>query len=90
VEVNGFKLDPIASAVTYSSASTPTVTNVTPADGLASVETEITITGTGFVDGSTTVTVDGINCVVSSTTATQIVCTTGTKDTSTNLKNGDF
>lgn len=62
--MNGFKLATIASATTYSSASTPTVTAVTPTDGPATVETEITITGTGFVDGSTTVTVDGITCVV--------------------------
>jgi hypothetical protein len=41
--------------------------------------TDITITGTGFVDPQSDikVTIDGIDCPIKSMTATQIVCTSG-------------
>jgi len=39
----------------------------------------ITITGTNFVENSTTVTIDKIPCVINSVTSTEIKCTTGSR-----------
>lgn len=67
------------SPVTYANASTATITAITPRFGAVQGNELITITGTGFVQGSTTVTIDKITCTIQSVTATQITCTTGAR-----------
>ena len=54
--------------VTYTSAKTPTVTSISPRYGKVSGGEVITITGTNFVNGSTSVKFDGITCVTTSVT----------------------
>lgn len=54
----------------------PTITSIEPNEGPVAGGTEVTITGTGFEEG-TTVKIGGVTCVIVSMTETQIVCTTG-------------
>lgn len=69
-------LGKIAKAVTFSVASTPTVTSVSPTSGSTTGGTAITLTGTNFAAGAT-VTVGGAACTnVTVVSATQITCTT--------------
>ena len=69
-------LGKIAKSITFSVASTPTVTSVSPTSGSTSGGTAITITGTNFTAGAT-VTVGGAACTnVTVVSATRITCTT--------------
>lgn len=63
-----------AGNITYISA--PTATELSETSGPSAGNTEITITGTGFVSDAT-VTIGGVACVVSAVTATSVTCTTG-------------
>ncbi len=65
-----------ATAYTFNNV-TPTVTAISPTSGSTSGATAVTLTGTGFITG-TTASVDGVNCssvVVVSTTS--LTCVTG-------------
>ena len=71
-------------AVTYSSAFTPQLQQVTPLRGRASGGTKVTITGSGFGDkqaADVTVRLAGIECAVDSYTDSgalqEVVCTSG-------------
>ena len=69
-------LGKIAKSVTFSVASTPTVTSVSPTSGSTTGGTAITLTGTNFAAGAT-VTVGGAACTnVTVASATRITCTT--------------
>lgn len=66
--------------VSFSSAVTPTVTDIYPNNGTALGGDLVTITGTGFPASSTgavSVAFNGIDCAVQSTSATMITCITG-------------
>lgn len=52
------------------------ITSVLPSTGSTHGGTELTITGNGFVDGSTSVSVDGTSCDLVDVTLSQIRCTT--------------
>ncbi|XP_046549966.1 LOW QUALITY PROTEIN: fibrocystin-L-like [Haliotis rubra] len=63
----------------WTTAATPSVTAISPANGTLALSTVLTITGTGF---STTadnnkVMIGGVACAVTAATATQITCTVG-------------
>lgn len=61
-------------AFTYNAISTPTVGGTSPAGGLSTGGTILTISGTGFVDGAT-VTVGGSSCTnVTFVSSTNITC----------------
>ena len=69
-------LGKIAKSVTFSVASAPTVTSVSPTSGATTGGTAITLTGTNFAAGAT-VTVGGAACTnVTVVSATRITCTT--------------
>ena len=55
---------------------TPVISSIMPSSGSIHGETEITISGNGFVDGDTTVTIDGAACSVISISLSQVVCIT--------------
>ena len=55
---------------------TPVISSILPSSGSIHGETEITISGNGFVDGDTTVTIGGAACSVISTSLSQVVCIT--------------
>jgi hypothetical protein len=61
-------------SLAYSSTITPTVTSLNPTSGSAG-ET-LTITGSNFVNGTTSVSVGGISCTIISVSTTLITCTT--------------
>lgn len=65
--------------ITYADTHTPTIDSVVPRYGAVQGGETITITGTNFVDGSTSVTIDGITCAIGTVTATEITCTTGSR-----------
>jgi hypothetical protein len=69
----------MSQTVTYSGASTPTVTGISPEYGTYKGGDELTITGTGFSTdiSEVSVLIDGYECTVSSATETTIICTTG-------------
>ena len=54
----------------------PEVTSVSPTTGSTNGGTNITITGSGFIEGQTTVTLKNSPCAVITMTYTQIVCKT--------------
>ena len=73
---NNSGLGKISKAVTFTVASPPTVTAVSPTSGSTAGGTPITITGTNFAIGST-VTVGGQTCAnVNRVSATSITCST--------------
>ena len=55
---------------------TPVVSSILPNSGSIHGETEITISGNGFVDGGTSVTIDGSACTIISTSLSQVICVT--------------
>jgi len=58
-------------------ASNPTITAISPASGLTAGGTNVTITGTGFVAGSTSVKIGGVAATgVTVTNPTSLTCTT--------------
>ena len=63
--------------VTYTNTKTPTITSISPRYGKVSGDEVITITGSNFLNGSTSVKFDGITCATTSVTTTEIKCTTG-------------
>lgn len=63
----------LASAYTYQAA--PTVLSISPAYGNSAGGTSVTITGAGFLAG-TSVMIGGNNCAVTAETSTTITCTT--------------
>ena len=65
--------------VTYADTATPTVSALSQRYGKVTGGESLTITGTGFVNGSTTVTIDTIACVIQSVSATSIQCTLGSR-----------
>ncbi|CAD8206675.1 unnamed protein product [Paramecium pentaurelia] len=73
----------INSSVTYDTSATPVIINVLPKDIPPHTQTVITITGTGFISGSTSVFIDDIECQIQSVTATEIKCLSGLKDVTT-------
>lgn len=60
----------------YLYTGTPSITAVTPASGLASGGTTVTITGTGYLGGSTAVTFGGIAGIITATTANTVTAVT--------------
>jgi len=76
-------LGKIAKSVTFSVASAPTVTSVSPTSGSTTGGTAITLMGTNFAAGAT-VTLGGASCTnVTVVSATQITCTTPAGSTGT-------
>jgi len=68
--------DTLATAFLY--ATGPTISGISPAVGVSSGGTTVTITGTGFVSGMVSVNIGGANCFgVTWNSATEITCTTG-------------
>ncbi|CAD8069993.1 unnamed protein product [Paramecium primaurelia] len=80
----------INSSVTYDTSATPVIINVLPKDIPPHTQTVITITGTGFISGSTSVFIDYIECQIQSVTATQIKCLSGLKDITTASVTNNF
>lgn len=66
---------------TYSSAATPTVSSVTPTNGIGG--NAVTIAGTGYssTDSDNAVTVGGATCTVTASSPTSITCTLGDQQT---------
>lgn len=60
---------------TYNTASSPSITSITPTSGTTGQS--VVIVGSNFVAGSTTVTVGGVSCAVTSASSTSITCTIG-------------
>lgn len=60
----------------YLYTGTPAITNVSPASGLASGGTTVTITGTGYLGGSTAVTFGGVAGIITATTANTVTAVT--------------
>jgi hypothetical protein len=77
--VDGANTVTFAGAITYSEASTPTVTLINPNYGDIFGGYDITITGTNLGAGTATVVIDGIPCVYKNSTSTTIVCTVGAR-----------
>ena len=67
--------------VSYTAASTPSLTSMSPLNGTTLGGTTLTLTGTGFGSTSSAVNVaiDGVNCAITSITPSTIVCTTGAR-----------
>jgi hypothetical protein len=66
----------VSNAVSFTYNPAPTISTVTPTDGPESGGTQVTITGTGFIDGLS-VTVGGTNCSsVTFNSSTEVICTT--------------
>ncbi len=63
-------------SINFSYVNPPAVSGVTPNQGPVGGNQSVTITGTGFVNGSTTVTVGGNNATVNTVSPTQITITT--------------
>ena len=57
-------------------SGTPVISSIEPATGSIHGETEIYISGNGFVLNDTTVTIDGSACTILSTSLSQVVCST--------------
>ena len=55
---------------------TADITDVTPRNGSIYGETEITITGNGFVENDTTITADGSPCTITSVLLSEVTCST--------------
>ena len=66
---------PGSSTYTYDSASTPTISSISPTSGTSGQS--LVISGSNFVSGQTTVTVGGVPCVVGSVSSTSVTCTVG-------------
>lgn len=66
----------LGSAFTYQNA--PTISSVSPAIGSSAGGTTISITGTGFLTGSS-VSVGSVNCAVTAENSTSITCTTSAR-----------
>ncbi|CAD5116834.1 DgyrCDS5681 [Dimorphilus gyrociliatus] len=66
----------------YSSAKTPTISNVQPKRGGTAGGTSVTISGTGFgtVSGDVTVSMNGIEWTVDNVTDTEVICRTAAVD----------
>ncbi|XP_048254094.1 fibrocystin-L-like [Haliotis rufescens] len=66
---------------TYSSAATPTVSSVTPTNGIGG--NAVTIAGTGYssTNSDNAVTVGGVTCTVTASSPTSITCTLGDQQT---------
>ena len=54
----------------------PDITGVTPSTGSIYGETEITISGNGFVENDTTVTADSSPCIITSVSLSEVTCST--------------
>ncbi|KAM3144741.1 hypothetical protein pb186bvf_003050 [Paramecium bursaria] len=82
--INNQALPQIAQSVSYQKAITPQVTNVSPLFASSTGGQTLTITGTGFGSSNGKVTIDNVDCPIQTQLDTQIVCTVGFKDLSTN------
>lgn len=83
VTISGSSAQTFSSAVTYTDAATPLVTDMSMRYGTYLGGDTLTITGTGFSGSTSTshVTIDGIECTVTAATSTSVVCTTGARPT---------
>jgi hypothetical protein len=77
IYMDGYNTVTFTGAVTYSPASTPTITAISPQYGDIFGGYNITLTGTNL--GNAAVVIDGITCVYQTSTTTQIICTTGAR-----------
>ncbi|CAF0745209.1 unnamed protein product [Adineta steineri] len=64
---------PTSNTFTYSAASTPTISSISPSSG--TVGQALTISGSNFIAGQTSVTIGGTICTITSVSSTSIVCT---------------
>ena len=55
---------------------TADITSLTPSSGSIHGETEVTISGNGFVENDTTITADGSPCTITSVSLSQVTCST--------------
>ncbi|KAI4871505.1 hypothetical protein NFI96_027165, partial [Prochilodus magdalenae] len=62
---------------TWSEAKTPTVTGISPSEGASALGTVLTISGSGFNDGSAVVQIGNVSCSVLQVTSTSLTCTVG-------------
>lgn len=76
---DGVTQQTFAGAVEYREDHTPLITAVSPDKGDVFGGYDITLTGLYLNVGTPVVTIDGITCVYKSSTATQIVCTVGSR-----------
>lgn len=67
--------------MTYSSASTPTVTGVSPIQVSVLGGDLVTFTGTGFSNtaGDISIIIDGVECAITAASTTSVSCTAGSR-----------
>ncbi|XP_072530724.1 PKHD1 like 1, tandem duplicate 1 [Salminus brasiliensis] len=62
---------------TWSQARTPNVTGISPSQGASALNTVLTISGSGFVDGNASVQIGNVQCSVLQVTPTSLTCSVG-------------